>query len=122
MWIEANYKETELTNVNVGQKVAVKIDTYPDREWEGTVESISQATGSEFAVIPAQNATGNWVKITQRIPLRVAVHPRAGDPELRVGMSAQVAIDTGRERPTPPFLTWLRRSGDADAAPAHARR
>jgi membrane fusion protein (multidrug efflux system) len=117
MWIEANYKETELTNVNVGQKVDVKIDTYPDRKWDGTVESISQATGAEFSVIPAQNATGNWVKITQRIPVRIAVHPRAGDPDLRVGMSAAVAIDTGHERPAPAFITWLR-GDDAHAAQA----
>jgi membrane fusion protein (multidrug efflux system) len=118
MWIEANYKETELTNVSVGQKVDVKIDTYPNRKWDGTVESISQATGSEFSVIPAQNATGNWVKITQRIPVRIAVHPHDGDPDLRVGMSAVVAIDTEHERPAPAFITWLR-GDDAHAAPAH---
>jgi membrane fusion protein (multidrug efflux system) len=108
MWIEANYKETDLTHVEVGQPVAIRVDTYPDHEWRGTVQSISQATGAEFSVIPAQNATGNWVKVTQRIPVRIAIETRAGDPELRVGMSAEIEIDTGYERPAPAFLTWLR--------------
>ena len=63
MWIEANYKETDLTHVAVGQPVDISLDTYPDRHWRGRVESISQATGAEFSVIPAQNATGNWVKV-----------------------------------------------------------
>jgi membrane fusion protein (multidrug efflux system) len=74
VWIEANYKETELTHVEVGQPVVVHLDTYPDREWRGAVESISQATGSEFSVIPAQNASGNWVKVAQRIPVRKIRH------------------------------------------------
>ena len=107
MWIEANYKETDLTHVAVGQVVDIRLDTYPDRSWRGTVESISQATGAEFSVIPAQNATGNWVKVTQRIPVRIAVSVRAGDPELRVGMSAIVSIDTGYERPAPPLVRAL---------------
>jgi len=115
-WIEANYKETDLTHVEVGQPVTIKIDTYPSREWRGTVQSIAKATGAEFSVLPAQNATGNWVKVTQRIPLRVAIEKRAGDPELRVGMSAEVEIDTGYERPAPAFLTWLR-PNPAEAAP-----
>jgi membrane fusion protein (multidrug efflux system) len=107
MWIEANYKETDLTHVAVGQGVEVALDTYPDRTWRGTVESISQATGAEFSVIPAQNATGNWVKVTQRIPLRIAVQVERDDPELRVGMSAIVAIDTGYQRPAPAFVRAL---------------
>ena len=77
MWIEANYKETDLTHVAVGQPVDISLDTYPDRHWRGRVESISQATGAEFSVIPAQNATGNWVKVTQRIPVRIAIERRA---------------------------------------------
>lgn len=106
-WIEANYKETELTHVAVGQSVRVLVDTYPDREWRGRVESISQATGAEFAVIPAQNATGNWVKVAQRIPVRIALEWRDGDPELRAGMSALVDIDTGYERPAPGWVRAL---------------
>jgi membrane fusion protein (multidrug efflux system) len=119
-WIEANFKETDLTHVVVGQSVKIKLDTYPDREWHGRVQSISQATGAEFSVIPAQNATGNWVKITQRIPVRIAIETRANDPELRVGMSAEVDIDTGYERPAPAFLTWIRPTR-AEAEPASAR-
>jgi membrane fusion protein (multidrug efflux system) len=119
-WIEANYKETDLTHVVVGQPVKIKLDTYPDREWRGRVQSIAQATGAEFSVIPAQNATGNWVKVAQRIPVRIAIQMRNGDPELRVGMSAEVDIDTGYERPAPAFLTWLR-PDRAEAAPASAR-
>lgn len=107
MWIEANYKETELTHVLPGQAVEVELDTYPGRTWRGRVESISQATGAEFSVIPAQNATGNWVKVAQRIPVRIAVETRPNDPELRVGMSAIVSIDTGYERPAPSFVRAL---------------
>jgi len=121
-WIEANFKETDLTHVIVGQPVTIKLDTYPDREWRGRVQSISQATGAEFSVLPAQNATGNWVKVTQRIPLRISIDMRAGDPELRVGMSADVSIDTGYERPAPGFLTMLRPARVAEAAPAREPR
>jgi membrane fusion protein, multidrug efflux system len=122
MWIEANYKETDLTHVVVGQPVNIKLDTYPDREWHGKVQSISQATGAEFSVIPAQNATGNWVKVTQRIPVRIAIQTRGDDPDLRVGMSAEVEIDTGYERPAPSFLTGLRPDRLAEAAPARDGR
>jgi len=121
-WIEANYKETDLTHVVVGQRVTIKLDTYPDREWHGRVQSISQATGAEFSVIPAQNATGNWVKVTQRIPVRISIDMHAGDPELRVGMSADVSIDTGYERPAPGFLTLLRPARVAEAEPTRESR
>jgi len=106
VWIEANYKETELTYVCPGQPVEIRVDTYPDRLWHGRVESISQATGAEFSVIPAQNATGNWVKVIQRIPVRIAVHDAETGPPLRSGMSAVVEIDTGHERPLPRFLRF----------------
>jgi membrane fusion protein, multidrug efflux system len=122
MWIEANYKETDLTHVEVGQPVSVKLDTYPGREWRGKVQSISQATGAEFSVLPAQNATGNWVKVTQRIPVRIALETRGDDPALRAGMSAEIEIDTGWERPAPSFLTGLRPSRVAEAAPARDGR
>jgi membrane fusion protein (multidrug efflux system) len=93
-WVEANFKETQLTRVYVGQKVDVKIDTYPGRTWQGTVESIAPGTGSVFSVLPAQNATGNWVKVVQRIPVRIALDQIQDGPDLRAGMSAEVDIDT----------------------------
>jgi len=76
----------------------VKVDTYPDAECTGKIASIAQATGAEFAVLPPQNASGNWVKVVQRIPVRVAVKCKEGDPPLRTGMSAVVEIDTGHSR------------------------
>ncbi len=117
-WIEANYKETKLTNVEPGQPVVVHIDTYPDQEWRGKVESISQATGSEFSVIPAQNASGNWVKVAQRIPVRISIAADAGDPPLRAGMSAIVEIDTGFARTVPPILGFMRKFQRSDSTAA----
>lgn len=122
VWVEANYKETELTHVEPGQDVTIHVDTYPDHEWHGNVETISPATGSEFAVIPAQNASGNWVKVTQRIPVRVSVDVRPGDPVLRAGMSTVVEIDTGYQRPAPRFLSFMRMSDALAPAQATARR
>jgi membrane fusion protein, multidrug efflux system len=98
LWIEANFKETELTHVRVGQPVSIQVDTYPDMKCHGKVTSLSQATGAEFAVLPPQNATGNWVKVVQRIPLRTSVLCDAGGPPLRVGMSTTIEIDTGHTR------------------------
>lgn len=109
VWIEANYKETELTHVVPGQSVVISIDTYPGHEWRGKVQSIAQATGAEFSVIPAQNATGNWVKVTQRIPVRIALDIGSDDPALRAGMSAIIDIDTGFVRTTPKLLSFLTR-------------
>ena len=105
VWIDANFKETDLEFVRPGMPAHIEVDTYPEHEWTGTVESISQATGAEFAILPAQNATGNWVKVVQRIGVRIAIDTRPGDPPLRAGMSADVRIDTGR-RPLLPG--WLR--------------
>jgi len=111
IWIEANFKETDLTHVMPGQKVTIHVDTYPDREWQGTVDSLSQATGAEFSVIPPQNATGNWVKVVQRIPVRIKVIRKDDDPQLRAGMSTTVEIDTEQSRPMPEIvhtaLSWL---------------
>jgi membrane fusion protein (multidrug efflux system) len=103
IWVEANFKETDLTHVHPGQPVTVHVDTYPGREWHGRVASLSQATGSEFSVLPPQNATGNWVKVVQRIPVRIAVDTAANDKVLRAGMSTEVAIDTGSYRAIPGF-------------------
>ena len=74
------------------------VDTYPGRSWKAKVESIAPNSGSEFSVLPAQNASGNWVKVVQRIPLRIVVERQSGDPELRAGMSVVVDIDTGHVR------------------------
>lgn len=96
--IEANFTEKDLTNVEPGQSVEIEIDTYPDHTWKGKVESISPATGSQFSVIPAENATGNWVKIAQRLTVRISIDQQPDEPILRAGMSAQVAIDTKHHR------------------------
>ena len=93
-WVEANYKETDLDHMTVGQPADVKLDAYPDVKIAGRVQSIGAGTGSEFSVLPAQNANGNWVKVTQRIPVRIAIEgtpPRA----MIAGLSADVSIDTG---------------------------
>ncbi len=104
VWVEANFKETDLTHVRPGQAATVRIDTYPDRQWPATVESISQATGAQFSVLPAQNASGNWVKVVQRIPVRIAIEAAADDPPLRAGMSVVAEIDTGHQRELPGFV------------------
>jgi membrane fusion protein, multidrug efflux system len=96
-WIEANLKETQLEHVEVGQQVEIEADAYPNDLWVGKVASISPATGAEFALIPPQNATGNWVKVVQRLPVRIAVEPREDQPSLRAGMTVTVSIDTERE-------------------------
>ena len=95
MWVEANMKETDLTYVKRGDPVDVEADAYPGQVWKGTVESIAPASGSEFSILPAQNASGNWVKVVQRIPVRVKLNPAPGQPPLRSGMSVTVDIDTG---------------------------
>ena len=98
IWIEANPKETELTWVKPGNPVEVTVDTYPGRTWTGVVESIAPSSGSEFSVLPAQNTSGNWVKVVQRIPIRIRVERAPSDPELRAGMSVEAEIDTGHKR------------------------
>lgn len=101
LWIEANYKETQLTHMQVGQPAVVAADAYPDHEWPAEVEAIAPATGAEFAVLPPQNATGNWVKVVQRVPVRIEVKQGAGRPQLRAGMTVSVKVDTGRPRGLP---------------------
>ena len=98
VWIDANVKETDLTHVKPGDHVDISVDTYSGRSWTGTVDTISPAAGSEFSILPAQNASGNWVKVVQRIPVRIRVDRKPGDPVLRAGMSVIVDIDTGHRR------------------------
>ena len=119
LWSDANVKETDLTHVRPGQIVAVAIDTYPDRSWEGTVKSIAPASGAEFSVLPPQNATGNWVKVVQRIPVRVVIRPLQDAPQLRAGMSATVEIDTRHERALPDFVRTAIGWGDGETAQAN---
>lgn len=98
VWIDANIKETDLTYVRPGNHVSFTIDAYPRHEWTGKVDTIYPATGAEFSILPAQNAGGNWVKIVQRLPVRIAIERRPDDPPLRSGMSAVVDIDTEHTR------------------------
>jgi membrane fusion protein (multidrug efflux system) len=98
IWVDANMKETDLTHVKTGDKVKVWVDSYPGHVWSGTVESIAPAAGSEFSILPAQNSSGNWVKVGQRIPVRVRIDPRSEKLQLRAGMSVTVEIDTGHRR------------------------
>jgi membrane fusion protein (multidrug efflux system) len=108
VWIDATPKETQLTYVRPGQLASVRVDTYPGVRWYGTVESLSPAAAQEFSLLPAQNTSGNWVKVVQRVQMRVRVDtsdPRM--PPLRAGMSTEVYVDTGRPRGLPHFLTAL---------------
>lgn len=107
IWVAASPKETELTYVKPGQPVTISVDTYPDVEWKGTVESISPASGSSFSLLPAQNTTGNWVKVVQRIPMIIHFTDLSGKPPLRVGMSVTVDVDTGHPRGLPTFMSDL---------------
>src|SRR3984893_7271958 len=109
VWVVANPKETELTYVSAEQSASVTVDTYPDTQWSGSVESISPAAAQEFSLLPAQNTSGNWVKVVQRIPMRVRVDTSDKSlPPLRAGMSVEVDVDTGHTRGLPHFLTaWF---------------
>ncbi len=95
VWIEAHMKETDLTYIKPGDPVSITIDTYPGRTWKGRVQAVSAASGSTFSALPAENASGNWVKVTQRVPVRISIERHKGDPVLSAGMSAVVDVDTG---------------------------
>ncbi|MEK1888104.1 MAG: HlyD family secretion protein [Phyllobacterium sp.] len=107
VWVAASPKETELTYVREGQPVTISVDTYPGIEWKGTVASISPASGASFSLLPAQNTSGNWVKVVQRIPMLVSIDDMAGKPPLRVGMSVTADVDTGHARGMPKFIEDL---------------
>jgi len=98
VWIDTNPKESDITHVKLGNPATVTVDTYPGRRWKGTVCSISPSSGAEFAILPPQNSSGNWVKVVQRIPVRICIERKADDPELRSGMSVIAEIDTGHKR------------------------
>jgi membrane fusion protein (multidrug efflux system) len=105
-----------LTHVRVGQHATVVLDIYPDITWDAVVESLSPATGAEFAVLPPQNASGNWVKVVQRLPVRLRLSPRRGEPPLRAGMTATVEIDTRRQRSIGALVELI--VGPSSASPA----
>lgn len=108
VWVVANPKETELTYVRPGQSASVTVDTYSDLQWNGSVESIGPAAAQEFSLLPAQNTSGNWVKVVQRVPMRVRIDANDKSlPPLRPGMSVEVDVDTGHSRGLPHFLTAM---------------
>ena len=112
-WIEANFKETQLASMRVGQVARVVADAYPGVEWRARVSAIAPATGAEFALLPPQNATGNWIKVVQRVPVLFAIErdggPSAERPALRAGMTVSVSIDTGRSRGLPDLREMIGR-------------
>jgi membrane fusion protein (multidrug efflux system) len=105
-WVEANFKENQLTHMRVGQPVEIKIDALGGRKLEGRVASFSPGSGSAFSALPAQNATGNWVKVAQRLPVRIAFDKAPPDVGGRAGLSATVTVDvrTGRDNPARPHV------------------
>jgi len=105
VWVEANFKETELTHMRPGQAATVEIDTYPDIVFPARVESLSPGTGLTFSLLPAENATGNWVKVVQRLPVRLSIDRPEADAPLHAGLSATAEVDTRHRRP------WLNRVG-----------
>ena len=106
IWVEANFKETELTHMRAGQSAMVEVDTYPDIVLPAEIESLSPGTGLTFSLLPAENATGNWVKVVQRLPVRVSIDHFNPDVPLHAGLSVTVEVDTRRTRP---LLGWVER-------------
>lgn len=98
VWVTAQFKETQLTYARPGQAVKISVDSYPGKTWDGVVQSIAPATGSQFSLLPAENSSGNWVKVVQRIPVRVTLTGGPKDLPLRAGMSVEVSVDTGHQR------------------------
>ncbi len=98
VWVEANFKETELTHMQAGQEASIRIDTYPGRVFKGKVESLGAGTGSSFSLLPPENATGNWVKVVQRLPVRISLDNADAGVAMHAGLSALVDVDTGKTR------------------------
>jgi membrane fusion protein (multidrug efflux system) len=108
VWVEAHLKETDLTYVRPGDPAEISVDAYPGAECKASVATISPATGAQFAVLPAQNSSGNWVKVVQRLPVRLRIETNDKAPPLRAGMSVVVDIDTGHTRTLGSLLASLR--------------
>ena len=102
-WVDANPKETDITYLRIGQKVTLDVDAFPNHTFKGTVVAVSPGTGSQFSILPAQNASGNWVKVVQRVPVRIAFDKGEDTHLLRTGMSVNIEIDTGHSRM--PFMS-----------------
>ena len=117
LWVEANFKETELTHMRPGQEATVVVDTYPDVEFHAKVESLSPGTGLTFSLLPPENATGNWVKVVQRLPVRLALDDVQSDTPLHAGLSVTVEVDTHYRRP---WMVWLEHSYDRFVGTARA--
>jgi membrane fusion protein (multidrug efflux system) len=114
LWIEANFKETDLTYMRPGQRATIEIDSFPDHDLTARVESIGAGTGAEFSVLPPQNATGNWVKVVQRVPVRLIIDAPATTERLRIGMSTNVEVDTRHVRHE---FAWIRSAIGAPVEP-----
>jgi len=97
-WVQANFKENQLRYMRVGQPATIEIDAYPDHELNGHVESFSPGTGASFSILPAENATGNWVKVVQRVPVQIAIDEAPKDLPMAAGLSVEVEVDTGHQR------------------------
>ena len=98
LWVDANPKESDMTYVREGQPATITVDAFPDQVWKGTLCSIAPGTGAQFAILPPQNASGNWVKVVQRVPVRFCFGPNEDTRNIRAGMSAYLSVDTGRVR------------------------
>jgi membrane fusion protein (multidrug efflux system) len=98
VWVTAQFKETQLAHMRVGQTVTIGVDAYPGDKWTGVVQSVAPASGSQFSLLPAENSSGNWVKVVQRIPVRIQITGGPKDVSLAAGMSAEISVDTGHTR------------------------
>lgn len=97
-WVQANFKENQLRYMRVGQQATIEIDAFPNHELRGHVESFSPGTGASFSILPAENATGNWVKVVQRLPVQIAIDHAPPDLPMSAGLSVEVKVDTGHQR------------------------
>ncbi|ROM62016.1 hemolysin D [Pseudomonas brassicacearum] len=113
VWVEANFRETQITHMRPGQAATISIDTYPDRQFKAHVTSMSPGAGSDFTLLPPENATGNWVKVVQRVPVRLELDEVEPGLPLFSGTSATVRVDTGHRTPWWHPLKSLLTAGDA---------
>lgn len=114
-WVDANYKETDLKRIQTGQTATIELDMYPGHKFTGTVQSISRGSGAAFSLLPPENASGNWVKVTQRFPVKILLQDSDPHYPLRVGASSDVSIDTTTANEQPPamwtaLLAWWKNS------------